>query len=253
MAVLGMTLYGLKQPSDDATATNNLHILFIPLMTGYGLAFLSVLWNRLNVPLHIPAIRNGHFVLAVVISSLPFVLSVPMKSMDLARIPKEHRIQWPNYIPKVLAEYGGTVDKDEVIVSDIPWAVAWYMDRSSFWLPRDPGQLSRLMQTGRDKGQPVTGLLLSPETLWLPMNETSQPRAEFFEWRHYIMLYPGLGLAKTPPQAQALQEILTSDLPLKYPRASGSPLGQVYLFMRDTPAPAATKSAPGAPDAAATE
>ena len=43
-AALGMALFGLR---DGATSSNQLHLLFAPLMGAYGLAMLSVLWSRL--------------------------------------------------------------------------------------------------------------------------------------------------------------------------------------------------------------
>ncbi|MCX7041771.1 MAG: diguanylate cyclase, partial [Gammaproteobacteria bacterium] len=46
---------------------------------------------------------------------------------------------YPYYVPKALAEYGSMVDEKEAIVSDIPWAVAWYADRASIWQPRTDG------------------------------------------------------------------------------------------------------------------
>src|SRR5690606_16397971 len=110
---------------------NNLHILFIPLMAGYGLAFLSVLWNRLDVPLHIPVIRNGHFILAVAISALPFLLQLPIRVIDSNRLPDQNRCHLPYYVPAALAVMGEKVKQNEVVVTDIPWAVAWYMDRTA--------------------------------------------------------------------------------------------------------------------------
>jgi hypothetical protein len=231
--VIGMTLYGIKSMHVTQTHENNLHILFIPLMTGYGLAFLSVLWNRLDVPLQIPAIRNGHFIIAIVVSALPFLLNLPPRVVDLNRIDKEFRVQYPNYVPRLIKDYSELMAENEIIVSDIPWAVAWYGQRSSFWLPKDQGQLNRLMVLGKDKGTPLSAMLLSPVTLWQPMNQTSQPRSEFFDWRQYIMFYPAVGLAKNEREAAAIQEILNTDLPMKNYYDAGSPFGRIYLFMTE--------------------
>lgn len=237
-AVVGMTLYGIKPMKDTMTHENNLHILFIPLMTGYGLAFLSVLWNRLNVPLNIPAVRNGHFILAVVVSAAPFLLNLWPRILDLNRIDKEFRVQYPVYVPRLIKEYADLLPENEIIVSDIPWAVAWYGQRSSFWLPKDQGQLTRLMALGKDKGTPLSAILLSPNLLWGPMSQTSQPRSEFFDWRQYIMFFPAMGLAKTEADAIALQGMLTNEMPMKhfFPDI-GPPFGRLYLFMTEAKLP----------------
>ncbi len=233
-AVVGMTLYGIKPMNEVRTHENNLHILFVPLMTGYGLAFLSVLWNRLSIPLQVPVIRNGHFILAVLISSLPFLLNLPPRLVDLNRVDKEFRVQYPVYIPRLIKDYASLVPENEIIVSDIPWAVSWYGNRSSFWLPKDRSQLDRLMRLGKDKGTPLSAMLLSPTVLWGRMNETSQERSEFFEWRHYIMFYPAIGLAKNDSEFAALSQILTTDMQMKFPYDVGSPFGRPYLFMSES-------------------
>lgn len=242
-AVLGMTLYGIRPLQSVQTHENNLHILFIPLMTGYGLALLSVLWNRLDLPIQMPVVRNGHFIIALIISSAPSLLNLIPRVMDLSRIDKEFRVQYPNYIPRLIKDYADLLPQNEIIVSDIPWAVSWYGQRSSFWLPKDQGQLNRLMVLGKDKGTPLTAMLLSPTVLWAPMSQTSQPRAEFFDWRQYIMFYPTLVLAKSEAQVAAMHEMMSSDMPMKNYYDVGSPFGRVYLFMTENkmarPQPAA--------------
>jgi hypothetical protein len=233
-AVLGMTFYGIKSVQDSQTHENNLHILFIPLMTGYGLAFLSVLWNRLNIPLNIPIVRNGHFILAVLVSVLPFVLALLPRVMQLSRTDKQFRVMYPVYVPRLIKEYADLIPPNEMIVSDIPWAVSWYGQRSSVWLPKDQSQLTTLMSLGKDKGTPITAILLSPDLLWTKLNQTSQPRTEFFDWRQYIMFFPAMGLAKTDPQSTATQDMLTADMPLKNFYEVGGPFGRLYLFMTET-------------------
>src|SRR5207248_1412808 len=48
-AVLGMTAFGLSE--DQTFNANQLHLLFIPIMTCYGVAYLLVQWNRLEIRL----------------------------------------------------------------------------------------------------------------------------------------------------------------------------------------------------------
>ncbi len=234
-AVIGMTLYGIKPLQTTQTHENNLHILFIPLMTGYGLAFLSVLWNRLNIPTQIPAVKNGHFILAVMVSSLPFLLPLWPRIMDLNRMAKQHRVQYPNYIPRLLKDYAELLPENEIIVSDIPWAVAWYGQRSSFWLPKDQGQLSRLMTLGKDRGTPISAMLLSQQLLGGSIAQTTSPGAEFFDWRQYIMLYPAIALARSNADIGPLTDIVTSEMKLKHYYGVGSPFGRPYLFMTENP------------------
>ena len=137
-AVIGMTVYGLHPFGQDKTDPNNLHIIFLPVMAGYGLAFLSVLWNRLNLPLQIPIVRNGHFILAIIISALPTLLLAPARITQAVIGNEISKTQYPYYVPKLIVDHANMVKPNEAIVTDIPWAVAWYGNRAAIWLPKDP-------------------------------------------------------------------------------------------------------------------
>ncbi|MES2708699.1 MAG: hypothetical protein V4726_19040 [Verrucomicrobiota bacterium] len=235
-AVIGMTFYGLKPTEVEPTDSNNLHILFIPLMTGYGLAFLSVLWNRLNLPIQHAVVRNGHFILAVLISILPFALRLGPSLIDLNRRDDLLKVQYPNYVPQLIKGYADKVKPNEIIASDIPWAVAWYGNRTSIWLPKSRKQLGTMMDLGRDKGQPITSILLSPLTLWQPMSSVSQQGSEYFEWRRYIMFYGAMGLPDPTVRGamEAMVATVTEGLPFKhYYGLSQSAFGNLYLFMTE--------------------
>ena len=52
-AVVGMAIFGINE--EEGLAANQLHLIFIPLMTCYGLAYLLVQWNRLGIQLSIHA------------------------------------------------------------------------------------------------------------------------------------------------------------------------------------------------------
>lgn len=239
-AVIGMTLYGLKPIQTEATDSNNLHLLFIPLMTGYGLAFLSVLWNRLNLPIQYIVVRNGHFILAVAISICPFGLKLLASVPALSSRDKMLKVQYPVYVPQLIKQYADAVKPNEIIVSDIPWAVAWYGRRTSIWLPKTRKQLSTLIELGKDQGNPITGILLSPDVLWTKWNNMSQPGTEYFDWRRYIMFYPTMGLVPDPGNQQAMMvtsALVTDGMPFKaWYGLSKNPFGQLYLFMTEYPA-----------------
>ncbi len=48
----------------------------------------------------------------------------------------------PPGIPTLFADMNGVLPKDAIVVSDCPWAVAWYGRRTSVWFPFDPRQLA---------------------------------------------------------------------------------------------------------------
>jgi hypothetical protein len=56
------------------------------------------------------------------------------------------------------------VTNDQIVVSDQPWAVAWYADRMSLWLPTTKEGFSRLESQASDTGAPFAGILISPSS-----------------------------------------------------------------------------------------
>jgi hypothetical protein len=189
MGTIGMTIFGVEPYRQQNTDTNNLHVLFIPLFTAYGLAFLSVLWNRLNLPMHLPLVRNGHFILTIGLSSLPFLLNLPLRISFWTRNPADARCHWPYYVPRLLASLNASLDKNEVLVTDIPWATAWYADRTSVWLPKNKKQFYMLKDEAQEKGNEVAGLLFTPTS-------TSQPlfggiiNGEYEDWQEVVLRKP---------------------------------------------------------------
>jgi hypothetical protein len=202
-ATLGMCMFGIKSFSEERLDSNNLHVLFIPLFTGYGLAFLSVLWNRLNLPLHQPVVRNGHFIVAVVVSSLPFIFNIVKGIKDATYRPKEANCHWPYYVPQQLAALNKGLSEKEVIVTDIPWATAWYVDRTSIWLPKNKKQFYKLQTYARDKNEEIAGLLFTPTSTNTNFY-TNIIRGDYEDWQEMILRLPvanrggGDTMANTP-------------------------------------------------------
>src|ERR1700730_5297739 len=76
-AAFGMALYGIHE--EQAVAANQLHLIFMPLMTCYGLAFLLVQWNRLGIDLRLARIGfiTGLFFLCAFPTINTVALTVP--------------------------------------------------------------------------------------------------------------------------------------------------------------------------------
>lgn len=144
--VLGMAVFGLGAGSSNA---NNLYPLLLPLMAGYGMAFLFVLWGRLGLQGRI--LRSAFIGLVIVLSALPFVGQL------LGGGP---RFYWPPYAPPVLGVVSGWTTDDEVVASDQPWAVAWYADRRSIWIPLKIQNFVDMVDYRRYG--PVVGLYMTP-------------------------------------------------------------------------------------------
>lgn len=149
-AVIGMAAYG---PVIGAVSNNQLHVLFIPVMSFFGLAMLTVLWNRLGFQLGIMKV--------VFVSALVLLVSLPMLLTLFAG--QKRFVQWPPYVPPYIAILGQWFEPDEAISSDMPWAVAWYAQRKSLLLPESPIVFLRISDYDI-LGTPIRGLYLTPIT-----------------------------------------------------------------------------------------
>ena len=157
---VGMAIFGLKDGAN--THPNQLHILFAPLFAGYGLALIAILWSRLKIITEIPPLRNAHFVVAVLISAGPMVLDLPRQIRDIetAGTVTPH---WPPYYPAALnTGLASQVREDEIVVTDQPWAVAWYADRTALWLPNRVSVFNELELLAEAQDSPFAGLFISP-------------------------------------------------------------------------------------------
>jgi hypothetical protein len=144
---VGMTLFGVK----EAVSGNQLHIVFLPAFLLYGLAFLLVLWNRLNISLK--ALR------VVFLSALFLLAAAPMLLRFIAGA--QAKIQWPPYVPPFISVLQKWYQPKEILCSDMPWAVAWYANRKCLLLPETVRQFNQISDFGV-LGTPIVGLYLTP-------------------------------------------------------------------------------------------
>jgi hypothetical protein len=150
-AIVGMSIYGVTP--EEGVAANELHVLFIPIMTCFGLAWLLVQWNRLMLP---DLARLGFIAALYLICALPLIFNLPFF------IPSSRpQIRWPPYVPPYISVLTDWMKPNEVIASDMPWAIAWYADRRSVWLPETIQAFTDLNDYGV-LGGPVNGLYLTP-------------------------------------------------------------------------------------------
>jgi hypothetical protein len=179
-ALLGMALFGL--PEEGAIHANDLHVLFIPLTIFYALAFVLVLWSRLGMDrpeVNLRLVRWAFFVLVYLISAFPLAHML---------ITASGRVQWPPYVPPYIAILGGKdgwTQPDEIITSDMPWAVAWYADRKCIWLPDTIANFMDMHDYDRLHG-PIVGLYLTPitgDTRFF----TDIVKGEYKEWSPFIL------------------------------------------------------------------
>jgi hypothetical protein len=158
-AVFGMSIFGL---GDDPAHSNQLHILFAPLMAAYGLAFVAIIWSRVKIPEDLAILRNAHLFIIVILSAGPLIMGLP-SGIRQGLSSKTRSPHWPPYFPSALnLQLASLTLENEIVVSDQPWAVAWYADRTSLWLPRDTIILSKIKEMADEENTPIAGIMISP-------------------------------------------------------------------------------------------
>ena len=126
-------------------------ILIAPILFMFGAALFFTLLDQL--PLPFDGARN------VVIVGVFLVVSSPLVLRLLP--PKTTPIVYPPYSPPLIQEIGYWNDSEELIMSDIPWAVAWYGDRPCLWVTRN---IEPDFYKIHDEYAPVKSVYLTPMT-----------------------------------------------------------------------------------------
>ena len=145
---------GRTKLSDDSPEINteNLLILVGPLVLIYGVSLFFVMLDQVELPWF--QLRSPVIVLFGGIVCLPLILAILP--------PKSSPIVYPPYYPPSIQNAVGWTREDELMMSDIPWAVAWY----------GQSQCASLTLSARgdfftinDFLKPVSALYLTPQTV----------------------------------------------------------------------------------------
>lgn len=157
-AAFGMALYGVNNKIDDS---NQIHILFMPTMAAYALAFMSIVWARVPLSQQGGFAGNLHFAVVILLTAGPLISQL----MLLAARNTAYSNSALNINTASLNRSLADVTKeDDLIISDQPWAVAWYADRHSIWMPINSEQLEKIETIAEKQQNPISGLHFTSDT-----------------------------------------------------------------------------------------
>jgi hypothetical protein len=176
LGTLGMAVFGTDEKA--TLSANDLHVLFIPLMVFYGLGLMRELWVSL-------AVRSR--LAPVLLVTLLFVLSAVPLAGTIAD-SGEKRFHWPPYVPPLIAAFNEWTTPEEIILADMPWAVAWYADRRSLWLPSKQRDFIAFNDYEKFGGN-IVGLYLTPVTGDQPMLRGLM-KGEYKDWAGFVKRQP---------------------------------------------------------------
>jgi hypothetical protein len=146
--------------------------IFWPFVILYGLAFFSILLDRLDLNLQI--YKSAATGLVIGMTALPLFVTI-----FLSPAP---RLPYPPYYPPFAMTVCEMLKPNELLCTDMPWATAWYGRRVSILLPNSvddyyelgdyrSGYISGLYLTTLTKDRPLLSSLLDGnEKSWFPIS-----------------------------------------------------------------------------------
>lgn len=121
---------GRTQLSEDSPEINseNLLILVVPWLIVYGVSLFYLLFEQMS--LRYRELRYLVIGLFTIVACLPLLL--------IFLPPKASPIAYPPYYPPAIQTAAGYTKEDELSMSDVPWAMAWYGQSQCVWLTLNP-------------------------------------------------------------------------------------------------------------------
>jgi 4-amino-4-deoxy-L-arabinose transferase-like glycosyltransferase len=198
---------GRTQLSEDSPGINteNYLVLLLPIVIVYGVGMFFMLMDQIALPAR--QLRYAVLAVLVALSCSPFAFALlPPKGGPLA---------YPPYYPPTIIETAEAFRQSDLLMSDIPWAVAWYGNRQCVWLtlnathnPKDPTENENFFAIN-DMLKPINGVYLTPKTMDMHY-QSDLIRAGAYSWGNLLLNTMLRGEVPTP---FPLREIAPGYLP----------------------------------------
>lgn len=195
---------GRTQLTDDSPVINseNLLVLLAPLIMIFGVAFFYILLEQV----HFPALQLRYLAVGVFIA----MVCLPMLFTFIS--PRTNAVAYP-YDPPLIQNTAGWMKNRELVMSDVPWAMAWYGDRQSIWLTLNAKDDFFAIH---DYKKPVNAIYLTPLTMngrllnqWL--------RAGDYTWCNFLLestkQFPPYFPLTNSPASLLSEEVFLTDRP----------------------------------------
>ena len=230
-AIFGMSLLGSDpERSSPEVFGSNLLVLFLPLVAIFGVAFFYLLLDRVQFRFKLTrGAAIGGFVLLNV-SPMIFTM-LP---------PRRPPFNYPPYFPPMTRPVADYFESDSLGCSDLPWAMAWYGDRRTVWLPMSLDDFYEINDFVAPKG--FQFMILTPYML------DARPQTEVLhgEYKGWVGLMRGQMPQVFPLKAATLlppegEQILLADrVRWKTKDAGAAQAGAPTATAPDTSAPSTT-------------
>jgi hypothetical protein len=172
---LGRTHLSVASPEVNG---ENLLVILAPLVFMYGVALFFILLDQIALPMR--ELRYAATAGFVVVLSAPLIFSLLP--------PKTFPVAYPPYYPPIIRESASWLRDRELMMSDIPWAVAWYGHRQCTWLTLDFREQYYALS---DDMKTVKSLYLSPQ--FMDSRFLTQMVKEKQGWGQFVLETPSRG------------------------------------------------------------
>ena len=182
---LGRTDWSTQSPVVNG---ENLLVLLVPLVIMYGTVFFMTFLERVEIPLpeYQLVIRYGVAGVFVLLMCLP---AVGKRFAD-----RTTALAYPPYYPPEIQLAAGWMKPGELMMSDVPWAVAWYGDRQCVWLTLNSADDFYAVN---DFLKPVQALYLTSETMDVKLLSDCL-RTSLDSWGNFVLKMTTEGVHNFP-------------------------------------------------------
>jgi hypothetical protein len=168
------------------------HATLVPLLSAFGLAIMAVLWSRLQEGKRTLWSDFGYAFVVITISAWPMASGLYTGVLE-GLFAKDKLVSWPPYMADATSMLNKLTDEPEIIVTDQPWSVAWYADRTALWFPKNRAQFDFIQKDSTAKGHPVVGMFISPSSTLNDAPHTLHT-GPYENWAPIMLRAPVLGL-----------------------------------------------------------
>jgi hypothetical protein len=184
--------------------SENLLVFLAPLLIVFGASFLFILLDQVDLPT-----RQLRF---VAIGGFCAITCLPMLFNFV--LPRTKAVAYPPYYPPVIQQTANWMKPDELMMSDIPWAVAWYGQRQCVWTTLN---FQEDFYNIYDYQKPILAIYLTPVTMdsrflteWIKASDRSWG-GFVFETLKRGDLPPYFPLRKMPPIRFLPEQLFLTD------------------------------------------
>jgi hypothetical protein len=206
---------GHTQLSEDSPQVNseNLLVLLVPLVIMYGASLFTLLVEQVDLPIR--ELRYALLGAAGVLLCLPLIL--------VLLPPHPFPVSYPPYNPQSVQDNAQQwTTKEELCMSDIPWAMAWYGQRQCVWLTANG--LEGFYKIN-DFQKSIQEIYLSPVTLNAMSSAQLTKQANGSSWDSFVLDVVGRTQLKSELMAEHVTTLTEKEVQDVQREIGGLPKG----------------------------